>query len=549
MTMDGEERKNRRYLLLLIGFCLLQFFLLLGYYELWDIDEGMHAIIARNMILTGDWITPVFNGEPFFDKPVLFNWMGAISFGLLGISEFSARLPTAIAGLGCVVLTYLIGRRAFGPLAGLLAGIVLASALEFAIVSRLVSYDVPFTFFTTLALYFFFGLMVNQGTGGRQFLWFYVAAGLAVLVKGPLGLLLPAMVAGIYIVLRRRWSMLREMQVPLGILIVLVITAPWYYLVNQANPGYLGYFLFNQNIANFFGSFSGYEPRHPWPWHYYAPVLLLGSFPWSLILVQSVRSARRESVSDEREYTTLLLVWAVSIFVLFSLATSKLPAYILPMFPAVALLVGRYCQQFLDEPASALRFGVMTGLVSGILILAVFVLYAVASGLLHDVELEEHITPGRLGELIAVVMLLLVAGLAGTWWMKKRLAVAAVAAITPAIVLFLVLFAVPDVTPYRSSRDIGLAYADRLAPGEKMVFYGHMLDSALFYSEREAIMLHSPDELEQYLAGEKPVFVALRRRSMPNVHSKFDIVDSVGDKLLIRNRARPADGGTVIYAK
>jgi 4-amino-4-deoxy-L-arabinose transferase-like glycosyltransferase len=547
--MDGKGRLNRRYLLLLVGFCLLQFFLLLGYYELWDIDEGMHAAIARNMILTGDWITPVFNGEPFFDKPALFNWMDAISFGLLGISEFSARLPTAIAGLGCVVLTYLIGRRAFGPLAGLLAGIVLASALEFAIVSRLVSYDVPFTFFTTLALFFFFRLVANRGAGGRQFLWFYVAVGLAVLVKGPLGLLLPAMVIGLYVVLRGRWSMLREMQVPLGILIVLVIAAPWYYLVNRANPGYLEYFFYNQNIANFFGSFSQYQPRHPLPWHYYAPVLLLGLFPWSLILVQSVRSARRESGSIEREYITLFLVWAVCIFVFFSLAKSKLPAYILPMFPAVALLVGRYCQQFLDEPVSSPRSGVMTGLVSGIVILAIFVLYAVASGLLGRVELEEHIAPGRLTALIAIVMLLLVAGLVGTWWMKKRLAVAALASVTPAVVFFLVLFAVPDVTPYRSSRDIGLAYADRLAPGEKMVFYGHMLDSALFYSEREAIMLRRPDELEQYLAGDKPVLVALRRRSMPNVHSEVDVIDSVGDRLLIRSRPHPAAGGTEISAE
>ena len=132
---------------ILVGASLLLFLLDLGGRDIWDIDEGMHAAIAQTMINSGDWITPVFNAEPFFDKPPLFNWLTALSFLIFGMTEFAARLPAALAGFGSVMLTYSLAKKIYSPEVGLLSGIILATSLEFMLLSRVVQYDIPFAFF------------------------------------------------------------------------------------------------------------------------------------------------------------------------------------------------------------------------------------------------------------------------------------------------------------------------------------------------------------------------------------------------------------------
>ncbi|MCK5669494.1 MAG: glycosyltransferase family 39 protein, partial [Gammaproteobacteria bacterium] len=227
----------------LVAICGMLFFAFLGVRDIWDIDEGMHAAIAQTMLLSGDWVTPIFNGEAFFDKPVLFNWLNAISFKLFGFTEFAARLPAALAGLGSVILAWQLGRQLYGERAGFLAGLILATSLEFMILSRVVQYDIPFTFFVTLTLFCFANGVIDESKRRIYFLGFYAAAALAVLTKGPIGLILPGLVVVIYLISSRRFHLLKEMQIFPGIVIFMTIVTPWFWLMERANDGYLEYFI------------------------------------------------------------------------------------------------------------------------------------------------------------------------------------------------------------------------------------------------------------------------------------------------------------------
>ena len=148
-----KETNEKTLVTLLVALCLVLFFFHLGARPLWDIDEGTHAATSKTMVLTGDWITPKHNGENFYDKPAMYNWLVAGAYEVMGFTELASRLPSAILGLACVFVTYLLGRGMFNPLAGFLGASVLATSLMFLIHARFVVHDIALAFFVTLALH------------------------------------------------------------------------------------------------------------------------------------------------------------------------------------------------------------------------------------------------------------------------------------------------------------------------------------------------------------------------------------------------------------
>ena len=196
----GRRRDDRRHeirlVVILAAICLLVFFFRLGARPLWDTDEGMHAATAKDMVLTGDWITPRHNGEPFYDKPPLLNWLTALSFEAFGFTELAARLPAALLGLGCVAVTYLLGRKIYGPTTAFFGAVILATSAGFVVLTRAVVHDICLAFFVTLTLFLFYAGLEDGAKGRRWFLTGYAAVGFAVLAKGPVGVLLPGVSKG-----------------------------------------------------------------------------------------------------------------------------------------------------------------------------------------------------------------------------------------------------------------------------------------------------------------------------------------------------------------
>jgi 4-amino-4-deoxy-L-arabinose transferase-like glycosyltransferase len=299
-------------------------------------DEPRYARVAVEMGRSGDLVTPRLQGQPWLEKPALYYWLAAASFKLFGENEAAARLPAVAAGILLAGATGLFGARLFGRAAGTHAGFIVAtSALPFAY-GRAASMDMLLAATVTVAI----GLLGLRATGIAGPTSVPAAAafmGLACLAKGPLGLLLPGLVVIGFMLARKDARLLREALAPASLLAFLVVVAPWYLAVWRANGrAFIDVFLLNHNLDRFTSTIH----NHPGPPWYYLAVLLGGLFPWSgLVLPALARAFPRGSFRDDR--LVLVASWLLLPLVFFSLAGSKLPGYILPCLPPLAMLMGR----------------------------------------------------------------------------------------------------------------------------------------------------------------------------------------------------------------
>ena len=536
--LTGPRFLNRQ-LVLLIGVAGCLFFSFLGLRDIWDIDEGMHAAMAQTMVLSGDWITPYIDGEAFFDKPVLFNWLNAIAFVLFGFTETAARLPAAITGLGCVILTWQLARKLYGDRVGFLSGLVLATSLEFLILSRVVQYDIPFTFFTTLALWSFANAVIDEKRRRGYFLLFYAGAALAVLTKGPLGLFLPGMVIGVYLLATRQLKLISQMQIIPGILIFFAIVTPWFVMMERANEGYLNYFIVKQHFGNFLGGEGVMKPRHPEPFYYYIPVLLAGVLPWSALLPQSIVRAYKSDRMADHGMSLFFVIWIISMLAFFSAATSKLSTYMLPLFPAIAILIGRYVVSFLDEPSDEKRRGVLIGVGCWLLPIALLAAYAIPMDPWLYWNHRAGIIWAEFEMFLALFTTLLIVTFSLVYFRKNKAAITAFAVTTPALMLYIVLVLVPDVNPYKGAKEIGLQIDYLLDDRQKIPMYGQFQDSTLFYTGRESRMIHTEEDLARFLDSSNRRYVLIRDRSRKESDAfkgDYHIVLRVGNKAIVSNQ-------------
>jgi 4-amino-4-deoxy-L-arabinose transferase-like glycosyltransferase len=366
----------RAHLALLVSSCALLFFLGLGTLGLTDRDEGSNAEAAREMVESGDWITPTLNGVPRFAKPILLYWLISGTYLAFGVSEFTARLPSAAFGTALIVMQYLFARRILGPAAGLRAALMLLLSFEILGIARMVLTDMVLVFFTTLSIFSFFLAMWGEGTAKRWYWGFYLGMALATLTKGPVGVVVPLLAIVPYLLLTRRWrDVLRECRPLTGTLVFFLVAAPWYatmLLLHGAEYVASGR---RDTITRFF-SVVGF---HGGTVLFYVPVLLLGFFPWSgflpAALVQALRGSRKAAIQDpSRALAVLSGVWVLGVFTFFTLSSTRLPHYIAPMFPAAALLVAASWDRLLSGPAErAARLSLWLTLGTGCLLGLAFV--------------------------------------------------------------------------------------------------------------------------------------------------------------------------------
>lgn len=338
--------RNAVILLLASGLC---FFFRLGAAPLTEPDEGRNAEVAREMTVSGDWCTPHLNFERKLNKPVLLFWASALSMRLGGVNEAAARFPSALAAAAGVFAVYFLGQRMYGARAGLLAGLVLASSPMYIAFGRIVIFDMMLTAFVSASLLFFYlALTESAPSRKRAFsLLMYSAMALAVLTKGPVGAVIPLAVMFAYLFLTRRLQRIRELEPVRGILLFLIIAAPWYVLVSIRNPEFPGYFFLTEHIDRFAtDAFSRVKP-----FWYYLPVVFAGAFPWTLLLPSAFRdifeSSRRDGPGERP--LLFLVLWVLVIFLLFTVSRSKQPGYVLPLFPALAVTIGAFIEKSFRE--------------------------------------------------------------------------------------------------------------------------------------------------------------------------------------------------------
>ncbi|MCU0256358.1 MAG: glycosyltransferase family 39 protein [Vicinamibacterales bacterium] len=337
-----------RHALILLAVAGLTFFLGLGRSAIGDSDEAFYAEAAREMVESGNWLTPYYNYELRFQKPILYYWLAAAAYRGWGLGEAAARIPSALSGVGLVLLTWLAARRWFGPGVGLIAGLIVATNFGYYAIGRMALPDLPLAFFISLATWA--GIeSISAGREGqpRTRAWLMLAAvasGLAVLMKGPVGVALPLLVACVLLVLPRRpgtpWMPWSWRDLAWASAVLAAVAAPWYLaMAREHGIGYLHHFFVGENLDRF-ATDRYNDPRPLW---FYVPIVLGGLLPWSPFMAPWVRTGwrvlRRARPLAREEWW--LLAWAAVPLLFYSLSIGKQPRYVLPILPPLAVLLAR----------------------------------------------------------------------------------------------------------------------------------------------------------------------------------------------------------------
>lgn len=324
------DRKKSLATIALLAAATLTLFLFLGSRGLNEPDEGRYGELGREMLATGDWLIPHLNGVPHFQKPPLLYWATATSFRLGGLNEWSARMPSALAALGIVLLTLQIGRRLRDFQTGLAAALIVLSAIEFFALAHLLTPDMMLSLWITAAI----AALVEHRATGRS-VWrglFFLAMGLGFLTKGPMALVVPLAAA---LSVGRMEPRINWRQWTAGLMLTLVVGLSWFLALALRHHELFGYFLGYELLERFASSSHGRSR----PFWFFIPVLVGGFMPWTFFLPPVLLRAWQRWRSEERLAwgQRLLAGWAIIPFIALSISGSKLPTYILPLFPALAL--------------------------------------------------------------------------------------------------------------------------------------------------------------------------------------------------------------------
>lgn len=323
------------------------YFLWLGSYPVFTPDEGRYTEVAREMLASHDFITPRVNGVPFLDKPALYYWLQALSLHWFGMKEWAIRFFPACFGVAGCLMVYGFGRYFFNRLTGLLAAVILATSPLYFAGAHYANLDLEVSVLIAASLFCLLAGMKENEAKPRFLYAAYVFAGLAFLTKGLIGVVFPVMIGSVWLMLNKRWSGFLKLHLLRGLAIMLAIILPWYTLVQLHNPNFLHYFFVEQQFTRFL---SADVFNNNLPFWFYLPIVLIGALPWSGFFIQAFAQGVKQFKQDST--VLYLLLWVTLIFVFFSLPHAKIISYILPIFPAVALLTGKLMADRFDTARS-----------------------------------------------------------------------------------------------------------------------------------------------------------------------------------------------------
>jgi 4-amino-4-deoxy-L-arabinose transferase-like glycosyltransferase len=505
------------------------FFLGLGDMGLTDRDEGRNAEAGREMFDSGDRLTPTFNGELRVAKPVFLYWLMDQSYRLFGVNEFAARFPSALFGVGLVLIQYLFLVHQRDRTVALFGGLMLLLNLEILALGRMALTDSVLIFFTTASLYgFWLGL---HGTGGvRRWIWmFYIGMAVATLTKGPVGFAVPLITMALYLTWTRRWPLYWQHGVPLaGTVLFILLAAPWYAAMFLVHGDAYATGAKVHTIGRFLAPMEG----HNGTIFFYLPVLLLGFFPWSALLpvplyrtfkdwYQLRRARSQPDPTGSSELDLFAALWVVGVFVFFTASSTRLPHYIGPLFPAAALLTASYWSRCLQDPTTkGIRGSIHLMMGLGYLLAIGFAclptLYTIyASKMVRDFPLAGQVDLGS-GPYLAAAVLLLGTTLVGYLGLndeRRGGAFWAAGATLAGLVLIVIVIAAPHINRYVIAPPQELAYAAglNLGPQDQFIAYGTTRSSSVFYARRKTLLVPfgEEDKIRAALKEPKRVMILL----------------------------------------
>ena len=479
-----------KILVLLLIYTLL-WFGTLNYRHLIPSDEGRYAEMAREMIVTGDWITPRYNGYKYFEKPPLQIWATAVTFQMFGLGEWQARLWSALTGFLTILMIGFTGMKIFNSRAGWLSALVLASSPMWIISGHFNSLDMALSAFLVSALCSLLLAQSSQNKSeSRHWMWVcWIFMALATLSKGVIGAAIPAMVFVAYSITAWDWKIWARLRLLSGSIIYLLITAPWFVIVAHRNPEFLEFFFIHEHLQRF----TQDAHSRTGPIYYFVPLLLIGILPWAAQIPGAMVQAWRER-KQEFSSAWLLACWVVVIFIFFSVSRSKLPGYIIPIFPALALLIGKHLDRLLgSNNAMALSWKVQTAAFALIGVIGFFFLSEISREARPDeIEAYAQYNYWVIAALISLTTFSLLASV-----QSARNGLRSIVSFAIGFFLCTIIAGTGHETLGRAVSGVDLA--NRVKPNipSDVNFYSvRLLDHTMpFYLGRTMIMVEDPDEL------------------------------------------------------
>ena len=501
--------------LLLAGATVL-FFWQLGAYGLIDVDEGRYAEVPREMLVSGDWLTPRLNFIAFFDKPPLLYWGIAASYQVFGVTEWAARLIPTLAALLGMVAAYGLGRRMFGPRAGFLSALILATSLMWPIMARLVLTDMIVSSLVFCALATWWLAISDSDVRRRRgyLALFWTSLGMGMLAKGPVALVLCGGAIFWYLLICKRWSLGREMGWSWGVPLLILVAAPWFVAVALRNPEFNRAFWFEQNIGRFTGAIAKVDHSHgPFFLFQFLPLIF---FPWSVFALPALLYGWKRlwpARSAKRRAAVFLMGAAAWVLLFFSVSEGKLVTYILPILPLLAILMAAYFDSIWERPLGARASGLHKArsdlffrqqvagagpkpalLICAALLSLTLIIGGIAAWFLAPTPLEKAGASTTLAHLAAIA--LGAWGLALGWTIWKRDIGALVGATAGGFALcFLVgISVVAAIMPSITTKPLIAAIQNGLRPDTEILAIGFS-QSLPFYTGQRMRVAGTPDEL------------------------------------------------------
>lgn len=478
-------------MLLIATFALAMFtlFAKLGGFPLGQPDEGRNAEVAREMYESHSWLVPTLDGLAYLDKPAFFFKCVALCYSAFGVSETTARLPSALFALGGIVVMWAFARRAFRPRIAAMAVAVMATSPLFIALSRIVIMDMTLAFFVIAAI--FAGAMAEEFEDGRRTKWLLVGAamqGCATLVKGPVGFIVPLVVLIPWHLIEHRRGAVKRIFGWRPALVFWAIALPWFFGLSIARPDFPHYGLIEES----FHRFTTGAMKREQPFYFFGVVAFAGFAAWSLLFPWGIAAAWRERARLTRA-DRLCIVWCVATIIFFSLSKSKQPAYILSIAAPVAILVARIFENAIAQPAlgSAKMIRIATGILGAIMIVAgagiTLVPTPTLGRWLHAAPTTMDKMMPLIGPLRVSLIALGVVGIAGVFRRSAMTSFVFFAAILPALGIcgFNNLAAY---TAHRSSKDIAESIP-QLPPGTEIASYQIYQSAIPFYLQRQITLI------------------------------------------------------------
>jgi 4-amino-4-deoxy-L-arabinose transferase-like glycosyltransferase len=326
------------HVILLLVLCGVLYFPFLGSVPFFDKGEPREALAVQDIVQRGEWWVPLKRATDIPSKPPLFHWSAALVVRVTGsLNEVTIRFPSALYATLGVLLIYWLGRKIFDAKTALLGAAILATMMIYQDQALSARVDMTLCFFVTLNLVLFYSLYRGFLTNPIWFYVFYALVGVGTLAKGPLGLVLPALVAGSFLIMQRKWDWFKKFCFHPGVILALVLALGWYVIaVTRGGEGFFNRQILQENLGRFVGG-SG----HSHPIYYYIPYLFSQSLPWSLFLPLLLWDVFKAPIRPDDDRLFLKL-WLLVMFVFFSISVGKRPVYLLPLFPSLSLLLAAW---------------------------------------------------------------------------------------------------------------------------------------------------------------------------------------------------------------